>query len=94
MRTTGVRDYCLIQNKANMKSKVFLLMLLIILISGCRNGSNIKDTRESGQVSAVDNRLILIGQDIITEVIVIPDTLGDPWEVEKVSGYNGLAMYR
>ena len=36
----------------------------------------------------------MIGKDIITEVILKPDTLGDPWEVEKVKGFSGREMIK
>lgn len=35
---------------------------------------------------------VLIARDIVTEVTIRPDPEGDPWEVEKVAGYQGNAM--
>lgn len=35
---------------------------------------------------------VLIASDIVTEVIIKPDPEGDPWEVEKVAGYNGQVL--
>jgi hypothetical protein len=35
---------------------------------------------------------VLIASGIVTEVIIRPDPDGDPWEIEKVAGYNGEAM--
>ncbi len=35
---------------------------------------------------------VLIARDIVTEVIIKPDPEGDPWEVEKVAGYNGESL--
>lgn len=35
---------------------------------------------------------VLIARDIVTEVIIRPDPEGDPWEVEKVAGYNGGSL--
>ncbi|MBE0679491.1 MAG: hypothetical protein IH592_12080, partial [Bacteroidales bacterium] len=32
---------------------------------------------------------VLIASDIVTEVIIRPDPEGDPWEIEKVAGYEG-----
>lgn len=32
---------------------------------------------------------VLIASDIVTEVIIRPDPDGDPWEIEKVAGYEG-----
>jgi hypothetical protein len=54
-----------------------------------KNGSNLPVTNQL----IVPEGLVLIGKDIITDVIVRPDTLGDPWEVEKVKGFDGTAMF-
>jgi len=35
---------------------------------------------------------VLIATDIVTEVVIRPDPEGDPWETEKVAGYNGTPM--
>lgn len=35
---------------------------------------------------------VLIARDIVTEVIIRPDPEGDPWEVEKVAGFNGESL--
>lgn len=35
---------------------------------------------------------VLIARDIVTEVIVKPDPEGDPWEIEKVAGYDGATL--
>ena len=77
-----------------MKNLFIISVLITFLIISCRNEA----VKEGGQANTsqlppVDS-MILIGKNIITEVIVRPDTLGDPWEVEKVEGYDGLAMYR
>lgn len=47
---------------------------------------------EARTTTEVSNDLIVVAKDIITEVIVKPDTLGDPWEVEKVKNYDGKQM--
>jgi len=49
----------------------------------------ISETKTSSEVNA---GLIVVAKDIITEVIVKPDTLDDPWEVEKVKNYDGKQM--
>ncbi|MCI0522676.1 MAG: hypothetical protein L0Y37_03375, partial [Bacteroidales bacterium] len=41
---------------------------------------------------SVPEGAVLIARDIVTEVIVRPDPDGDPWEVEKVEGYQGEIM--
>ncbi len=35
---------------------------------------------------------VLIATDIVTEVIIKPDPEGDPWDLEKVAGYQGEAL--
>lgn len=67
--------------------------MTVILLPGCRSKPGNMDSGDITQPAGVANGLLLVGKDIITEVIVKPDTLGDPWEVEKVSGYDGMAMY-
>jgi hypothetical protein len=76
-----------------MKKLLFIHVIIICVIFSCRNASVKEGDRSATQQLQSGDSLILIGKDIITEVIVRPDTLGDPWEVEKVEGYNGLAMY-
>jgi len=80
-----------------MKTTVFTIIVIAgIIFSGysCKHTS----VKEKPGVSKIENEdssgLYLIGRNIITEVIVKPDTLGDPWEVEKIKNYNGTVMYR
>ncbi len=35
---------------------------------------------------------VLIASNIVTEVIIKPDPEGDPWEIEKVAGYQGEVL--
>lgn len=35
---------------------------------------------------------VLIATNIVTEVIIKPDPEGDPWEIEKVAGYQGEVL--
>lgn len=59
------------------------LALILILAATCKNAPE-KNVSESDVYNpAGTERLSMIGKDIITEVVVKPDTLGDPWEVEK-----------
>jgi hypothetical protein len=81
-----------------MKMKKMLCTLLIIsgiliMTFSCKT-RNVKE----GMISNTDSTdigpgLIVIGKDIITEVILNPDTLGDPWEAEKVKNFNGKLLY-
>jgi Icc-related predicted phosphoesterase len=66
---------------------------MLILIVSCKH-KTLKDSPNSvAWSSEVNPDLIVVANDIITEVIVKPDTLGDPWEVEKVRNYNGKLMF-
>jgi len=40
-----------------------------------------------------ESGLVKIGSDIITEVILKPEITGDPWEAEKIKGFNGDQMF-
>lgn len=82
----------------NMKSKIIVIQLfslILITVVSCKSG-----TGKSGSDKPVANNtsvpegLVPVGKDIITDVIVKPDTLGDPWEVEKVRGFDGTVMFK
>jgi len=79
------------------KTVIFLAALFTILFIAvsCKNRSGVKAPGSDTTIikPTVKENLLLIGKDIITEVIVKPDTLGDPWEVEKVKGYKGNDMF-
>jgi hypothetical protein len=47
---------------------------------------------EPGEGTGLPAGAVLIASDIVTEVIIKPDPEGDPWETEKVAGYNGQPM--
>jgi hypothetical protein len=79
-----------------MKKSVCTLIILsaiIIFIVSCKNTSVKEGFKEVTSSSEVNPNLIVVAKDIITEVIVRPDTLGDPWDVEKVKNYNGKLMF-
>jgi hypothetical protein len=66
---------------------------MLILNVSCKN-TTVKESTNTGTLSSgVNPDLIVVANDIITEVIVKPDTLGDPWEVEKVKNFNGNLMF-
>ena len=94
MKITGEKDYCSTVNKTIMKKSTFFLAAFLIILVSCGSCKNTTKNKISGsEISTpVNEGLILIGKDIITEVVVKPDTLGDPWEVEKVKGYDGKEM--
>jgi hypothetical protein len=73
---------------------VFAAVLIIVFIVGsCKNTTKNNVSGTATMVESVNEGSMLIGKDIITEVVVKPDTLGDPWEVEKVKGFNGKEMF-
>ena len=75
------------------RGPLFAAITLVILLSvSCKNTSH-KNVPETDILNpAVKEQLLPVGKDIITEVVVKPDTLGDPWEVEKVKGFDGREM--
>jgi hypothetical protein len=78
-----------------MKKISFALILLsgmLILNLSCKNGKSKEIPKEVKETSNTEQGLIIVGKDIITEVIVKHDSLGDPWELEKVKNYNGSQM--
>jgi hypothetical protein len=84
-----------------MKKLVITLIAItgmLVLVSSCKNMNKKESTKSASTGSEkitsteVSSDLIVIGKDIVTEVIVKPDTLGDPWEVEKVKNYTGTRM--
>jgi hypothetical protein len=74
-------------------------ILSLIMISGmlflgfsCRSKTGKEGQQPSGS-NEISANLLLIGKDIITEVILNPDSLGDTWELEKVKNFNGKLLY-
>ncbi len=73
--------------------KNFILLVVIALsFAGCCNDKGVKDTTTKTVRDTKTDGLIRVADNIITEVIVRPDSDGDPWETEKVAGYNGSEM--
>jgi hypothetical protein len=96
MKITEERDYCLTINKNTMKKSVFFLAAIPVIMflgGSCKNTPKNQASGPDTSIQAADKGPLLIGKDIITEVVVKPDTLGDPWEVEKVKGFNGKEMF-
>jgi len=76
------------------KTAHFLAIILVILLAGsCKNTARKNVSVPVNTTLSVNEGLLLIGKDIITEAVIKPDTLGDPWEVEKVKGFNGKEMF-
>lgn len=60
--------------------------------SGTESGSETGREPHPGDNRELAHGAVLIATDIVTEVIVRPDPEGDPWETEKVAGYDGEAL--
>lgn len=72
--------------------RTIILFLLIALITSCNERRSEQKTASAPLTEDVPEEAILIARNIVTEVIIRPDPDGDPWEIEKVAGYNGEAM--
>jgi hypothetical protein len=95
MTITGEKD-CYLKIKIMKRTEVFAATAIAILLlaTGCKD-SNSKRTGASDYETVTDTSgLLLIGKDIITEVDIKPDTLGDPWAIEKVKGFKGEMMFK
>jgi hypothetical protein len=74
-------------------SSLMFLSVILITFSSCKNNVKKEITNPATGSSEAGTGLIVVARDIITEVILRPDTLGDPWEVEKVRNYDGKLMF-
>jgi hypothetical protein len=84
--------------------KIVVFMILAVLTTSC--GERGRDTKATETPAAQQDSsgaglpagadlpagAVLIARDIVTEVIVKPDPEGDPWEIEKVAGYDGATL--
>jgi hypothetical protein len=80
----------------SMKKLVFTLIIIsgmLVFNISCNTKSPKESLKSVTGSSEVSSDLVVVGNDIITEVIVKPDSLGDPWELEKVKNYNGKLMF-
>jgi hypothetical protein len=96
MSRTGEKDYYSILNSSAMKKITILIVSVIFIlsaVSSCNRGSEKKPSSSASSVE-VPAGLIQVGNEIITDVILRPDTLGDPWEAEKVKGFDADAMFK
>lgn len=79
-----------------MKRIVFLPVLIIAIMlpfTFCKNSSKHETAKAVEATTSGNTDLIVVAKNIITEIVVKPDSTGDPWEVEKVQGYNGKQMF-
>lgn len=66
-----------------MKATVFTCLALVLILISCR---------QTNDLSSVPNERILVAEDIIYDVIIKIPNSDDPWEVEKLEGYQGERM--
>lgn len=74
-----------------------MLVIIAALVSSCGQGGREKGGKSPAETKPVAGQglptgAVLIATDIVTEVVIRPDPEGDPWETEKVAGYNGAPM--
>lgn len=69
-----------------------VILLAAALSTSCSNKGERPAKVNPSQETQVETGEVLIARDIVTEVIVKPSPEGDPWEAEKVAGYNGEVM--
>jgi hypothetical protein len=69
--------------------RIIFLLVLIALITSCNERRTEQKTTKTPVPAGIPEGAVLIAHDIVTEVITRPDPDGDPWELEKVAGYNG-----
>ena len=67
-------------------------VLSLFFLTGCHNRTSSDAPVRPGPVAEADSGFILIAKDINYDVIVNPPAEADPWETERMSGYNGNIM--
>ena len=72
----------------------FMLLAIFCLISSCKNATGHKVAALAAQTVSDSTGIILVGKDMITDIVLKPDSTGDPWELEKVKGFSGEKMFR
>jgi hypothetical protein len=97
MNYTGGNDYYSMLNSTVMKKSIILLtvaMIIFTAMSSCGSGGSGKNPGKSIANEVTSEGLIPVGSDMITDVILRPDSLGDPWELEKVKGFDANALLK
>ena len=72
--------------------KTVLFLILAALITSCNERRSDKNQTTSSASEALPADAVLIATNIVTEVTIKPDPEGDPWEIEKVAGWQGEAL--
>ncbi len=70
----------------------FTAIIIAALIVSCIGQKPDAGEKPAADTGSAPEGAVIIARDIVTEVIVRPDPDGDPWEAEKVMGYQGEAM--
>lgn len=74
-----------------MKTVKTAIIIALLIVSCKGRGPEEGEISAAGKVDTPEGAVI-VAHDIVTEIIVRPDIDGDPWEVEKVEGYQGEIM--
>lgn len=84
--------------------KTALLIIIAVMTASCGERASSKRDSDTGSepgnptlsprppAAELPAGAVLVATDIVTEIIVRPDPDGDPWDTEKVAGYQGEAM--
>jgi hypothetical protein len=78
-----------------MRTSVRMLLTALalpVIFFACNGNKGDGIQKVEKETSVIDTGLIVVAKDIITEVIVNQKPDGDPWEAEKIQGYNGKPM--
>jgi hypothetical protein len=96
MSITGEKGYYSTLNSTGMKKTSLLFagaLIIFAALSSCGTGGSEKKSGSIPSNGKGSEWLIPVGSDMITDVILRPDSLGDPWELEKVKGFDANAMF-
>lgn len=72
--------------------RILSLIILPLVIVSCHDHGREKSGVSNPPLPVTPEGSILIARDMVTEVILRPDPEGDPWDIEKVAGYQGVEM--
>jgi hypothetical protein len=70
----------------------YLLLCSLIILAGCSDKKQVPPGLPAPQAFKPDSGFMLIAAGINYDVIVRPPAESDPWESERVSGYNGPVL--
>lgn len=70
----------------------FTSIIIAALLVSCSGQKPDAGEKQAAGTESTPEGAVIIARDIVTEIIVRPDPDGDPWEAEKVKGYQGEAM--